>query len=97
MLRALTSQNQRQLARRNFSLMVGDRREVQTTEESGSEYEFPPELAPTSVHKSLINSLRKKTWNQPPERPQEVDLQISGGGLVDMTAIELGDPAETMN
>ena len=73
--RALTSKVQRGLARRQFSLIVGEKQDAAvTTESSESDYNFPGVVEETEFNSKLIAQLRKANYKEAP--PDEL-LEIS--------------------
>jgi hypothetical protein len=59
LLKALTTKMQRALVRRQYGLIVGDEREANTTEESGSDFEFPLTMDNDPVVQNLMAGLTK--------------------------------------
>ena len=60
LLKALTTKLQRAFVRRQYGLMLGDMQEtIMTTEESGSDYDFPVAIDNDPVFIKLVSGMKK--------------------------------------
>ena len=75
LIKALTTKLQRQLARRRYSLIVGEPDEDSSTESSGSDFDFPATLPGDKVTKTLQSDLYKTKFGLR-ERPPDDDTKI---------------------
>ena len=93
LLKAMTTKVQRALVRRQYGLIVGDKREVATTEESGSDYDFPLTMDEDPVHENLLLGLNKFSkrikLKQEPLRVESVELSQLELNIEQLTAAKV--------
>lgn len=59
LIKAMTTKLQRNLAKRQYGLILGEKKEQETTPDSASEFEFPKAISDTETNQALVNGLRK--------------------------------------
>ena len=79
LIKALTTKLQRQLARRRYSLIVGEPDEDNSTESSSSDFDFPVTLPEDKVTKTLQGDLYKTKFGlgeRPPDDETKLEIEV---------------------
>ena len=73
LMKLMTTKLQRQLARRRYSLMVGEPNEDTSTDQSGSDFDFPTTLPVDKVSRTLHSDLHKVKFGVYDDKPLDDD------------------------
>jgi hypothetical protein len=76
LMKAMTTKLQRQLARRRYTLMVGEPNEDTSTDSSGSDFDFPTTLPVDKVTKTLSCDLHKVKFGVYDDKPLDDETKV---------------------